>query len=56
MPGPCPAGQSTTAVHNAARCADKDRCTGAGCRVRRPKYVHRLPDLEADARPYHESN
>lgn len=39
MPGPCPAGQSTAAVHKAAKCADRERCTGPGCRVRRKPYV-----------------
>ena len=36
MPGPCPNGEPTTQLHKDARCSDKERCTGPGCRVRRP--------------------
>jgi hypothetical protein len=44
MPGPCPAGQPTEAAHK--KCADRERCTGPGCRYRRPKRVVRLEATE----------
>lgn len=42
MSGPCPQGASTQELH--AKCQDRERCTGPGCRVRRAPYVHRLPE------------
>ncbi len=37
MPGPCPGGISTAKLHRDAKCNDRERCTGPGCRVYRPK-------------------
>ena len=42
MAGPCPNGQPTILLHKEARCRDKERCTGQGCRVRRAERVSRL--------------
>jgi hypothetical protein len=37
MAGPCPGGIATAERH--AKCQNRDKCTGPGCRARRPQYV-----------------
>lgn len=50
MPGPCPNNRPTEATHADARCRDKDRCTGPGCRVRRAKRTDPIAEsLQTDA-------
>lgn len=47
MPGPCPNGRPTTQAHEQARCRDRGKCTGPGCRVRRdPWHEPLLTDAE----------
>lgn len=46
MAGPCPSGHGTQQAHMDAKCRDRERCTGPGCRVRRAPYVDRhLEDM-----------
>lgn len=47
MPGPCPNGRNTQETHKAARCRDRERCTGQGCRVRRVPRA-KLPEAVED--------
>ena len=50
MPGPCPNGRPTEDTHSKARCRDKERCTGPGCRVRRDqRHQPLLTDQEQQA-------
>ena len=51
MAGPCGGGWGTEATHKGAKCRDRERCTGPGCRVRRPVRVDPvLVELEAAAK------
>jgi hypothetical protein len=46
MPGPCPQGRPTMKAHKDAKCRERERCEGPGCRLVRP--VREAPSVEAD--------